>query len=206
MKYLAAASLLILSAALLCHAQAQQPAKAEDRAKAPPEQSGGAKRMNELLDEAQQGGGKEPAKSVLPDASAVEGLDPPTKERYYVAMREYYDYRASGYKHRLLIFDWQFLSSKIIFFEVIFLVLAGVYFSGVQFHSSLRRKRGAADPAATGQVAEVTASEKGEVTEFEASVKGVKVSSPILGVIILVISFMFFYLYLLFVYPVVDSF
>jgi hypothetical protein len=215
-KHLATVSLLILSAALLCHAR--QPPRAEDKAEAPSKQADGARRLNEILEQEQrqqQQGGGELDKSLLPDASGVEGLDPQTKERYYAAMREYYDYRASGYRHRLLIFEWQFLSSKIIFFVVIFLVLTGVYFSGVQFHSSLRRKR-AAEPAAASQVSEVVKTDRGgvtqvetavtEITEIEASAKGIKVSSPVLGVIILIISFMFFYLYLLFVYPIVDSF
>ncbi len=45
-----------------------------------------------------------------------------------------------------------------------------------------------------------------ETTEIVASVKGIKVSSPILGVIILVISLLFFYLYLVYVYPITEIF
>jgi hypothetical protein len=204
MKYLATVPVLILLAALLCHAR--QPTEGGgDKAAAPAKQSEAARRMSEILDDEQQKGSKEPGKSILPDASGVDGLDAPTKERYYAAMREYYGYRVSGYKHRMDIFEWQFLSSKIIFFVVILLVLTGVYFSGVQFHSSLRRSRGGAS-VPTEVAADVVALEKSEFTEIEASVKGIRVSSPVLGVVILVISFMFFYLYLLFVYPIVDAF
>jgi hypothetical protein len=45
-----------------------------------------------------------------------------------------------------------------------------------------------------------------EPTELEISKSGVKVSSPILGVIILVISLAFFYLYLVYVYPIEEIF
>jgi len=208
MKYLITICVLILGVAALSYAQ--QPAKEEDKKESPAKQSEAAKRMNEVLEEERLQGSKEPGSkelgtSVLPDASSLEGLDQPTKEQYYAAMREYYNYRILGYKHRMEIFNWQFFSSKIIFFVVIFLVLSGVYFSGVQFHSSMKQKHVIGLTAKDG-AAGMVAPEKSEITEVEASLKGIKVSSPILGVIILVISFMFFYLYLVFVYPIVDAF
>jgi hypothetical protein len=57
------------------------------------------------------------------------------------------------------------------------------------------RKTGSAGPT-----------EPESITEFEASAKGIKVSSPVLGVIILVISLAFFYLYLVYVYPISEIF
>jgi hypothetical protein len=117
-----------------------------------------------------------------------ESFDPTTRQKYQTALQAYYDYRYRGYTIREQAFAWQSLSSKIIFFSVLFLVLAGIYFAAVQFHRSLRVKEtGAAAP---------------EVTELDASLKGIKVSSPVLGVIILAISLAFFYLYLQFVYPI----
>jgi hypothetical protein len=44
--------------------------------------------------------------------------------------------------------------------------------------------------------------EKSSVTEFSASPQGIKVASSTLGVIILVISMCFFYMYLAYVYPI----
>ena len=44
------------------------------------------------------------------------------------------------------------------------------------------------------------------VTSFSASATGISVSSPVLGVIILVISLAFFYLYLVYVYPISELF
>ena len=77
---------------------------------------------------------------------------------------------------------------------LIVLFLVGIYFSGVQFHRSLRWKQ-IKEPA-----------EMEGITEIEASLKGIRVSSPVLGVIILIISFLFFYLYLVHVYPISEIF
>ena len=107
------------------------------------------------------------------------------------ALKGYYDYRIKGFDHRARVFEWQLLSSRIIFVLVIMIVLAGLYFSWLQFQVGLK---GAGD---------------GEdmTTTVEASVSGgIKVSSPILGVIILTLSLVFFYLYLVHVYPISEIF
>jgi hypothetical protein len=104
------------------------------------------------------------------------------------ALKAYYDYRISGYAHRERVFAWQLLSSRIIFVVVIFLVMTGIYFSWLQFSRSLKSTKG----------------EEFKETTFEASTTGFKVSSPILGVIILAMSLAFFYLYLAFVYPISE--
>ena len=106
------------------------------------------------------------------------------------ALAAYYQYRIDGYQHRARVFRWQLLSSRIIFVLVIFLVLVGVYFSWLQFRLAMKAGPGAGAPAET---------------TFEASTSGFKVSSPVLGVIILAVSLAFFYLYLIHVYPIVDS-
>ena len=127
---------------------------------------------------------------MLPLSPGPELFDQSTREKYLDALRGYYAYRISGYQHRQTVFQWQFFSSKVIFVAVLALVFAGIYFAAVQFHSALGRKR------------KVEASESEGITEFVASVKGIKVSSPVLGVVILVISMVFFYLYLVYVYPI----
>ena len=118
----------------------------------------------------------------------------PTKEKYLKALEEYYAYRISGLQHRSKVFKWQLFSSKIIFVTVLLLVALGIYFAAVQFHVGLRGK-GKAD-----------GENQGQQTELVASFKGIKVSSPVLGVIILVISLAFFYLYLVYVYPIEEIF
>ncbi|HVT60938.1 MAG TPA: hypothetical protein VHR45_21410 [Thermoanaerobaculia bacterium] len=102
------------------------------------------------------------------------------------------------------VYRWQLDSSRIIFVVVIFLVLVGIYFSWLQFRISLRPKpaRVAADGASPGEAVAAAA-----MTEISASLEGgIKVSSPVLGVVILVISLLFFYLYLAYVYPITQNF
>jgi glucose uptake protein GlcU len=79
------------------------------------------------------------------------------------------------------VYAWQHISSIIIFYVVIFLVLVGVLFSWLQFKA---------------------AAYKAESEELDASMKGVKITSSTLGVVILVLSMCFFYLYLRYVYPI----
>ncbi len=114
-----------------------------------------------------------------------------TLEKYQVSMQAYYDYRTAGLDHRREVFEWQLFSAKLIFLVVLVLVASGIYFAAVQFHAGLRP---GSKPDDMPQ------------SEFEASLKGVKISSPILGVIILTQSLAFFYLYLIYVYPVEDIF
>jgi hypothetical protein len=129
----------------------------------------------------------------MPDPTALKAMDENTRKRALAAWRGYYDYRVSGYEHRKRVFEWQLKSSKYIFVIVVMLVFAGIVFAAIQFYSSLNAKQG-------------SGGDKGDATELSASYKGIKVSSPVLGVIILVISFLFFYMYLVHVYPIEEIF
>lgn len=129
---------------------------------------------------------------ALPGASEQVLNDPATRDAYLTYVQERYRYLASHFEHRRNVFAWQHWSSQIIFGVVLVLVGAGVYFSAVQFHRGLR-------PAP-----HVSRTESEQKTEFTASLKEIKVSSPVLGVIILAISLAFFYLYLVFVYPIQE--
>jgi hypothetical protein len=151
-------------------------------------------RLSQFFSEKQMQNDAEKGKPVLPEGLMLEDLDESTKEKFFDALKEYFEYRISGYKHRQNVFHWQLYSSKIIFIVVVFLVIAGIYFSGIQFHSSLKLKK------LKGST------EENKPTEIVASIKGIKVSSPILGVIILIISLLFFYLYLIHVYPIIEIF
>lgn len=93
----------------------------------------------------------------------------------------YWKYQRDAIEHTRKVYAWQHISSIIIFFVVIFLVLVGVVFSWLQFKA---------------------AAYKAESEELDASMKGVKITSSTLGVVILVLSMCFFYLYLRYVYPI----
>lgn len=128
--------------------------------------------------------------SILPDTLKESYKNDSTVlAKYYESLTQYFDYRISGYKHRERVFSWQLFSSKVIFFSVLFLLIVGVYFSYLQFRKAMK-----------GDSSEALS------TDLEASTTGFKVSSPVLGVIILVISLIFFYLYLVYIYPIREIF
>lgn len=145
----------------------------------------------------------------LPDVTALQALgelDEQTRDAAVSSMREYYRYRQSGYEHRRAVFDWQLQSSKIIFWVVIVMVGTGIYFSGVQFHAALRSQSmsEAGEGKQTAVATEAASTGASLETSIEAGGGGIKVSSPVLGVIILVISLLFFYLYLVHIYPISE--
>lgn len=133
---------------------------------------------------------KDDVSKLTPEIVPSDLLDEAGKAALRESLTAYYAYRTSGFDHRRRVFAWQLLSSKIIFALVVFLVAIGVYFSWLQFRAGLPVKGESEDSPAQ--------------TTIEASVKGVKVSSPVLGVIILTLSLAFFYLYLVYVYPIEE--
>ena len=104
-------------------------------------------------------------------------------------------YEVFVYSHRRAVFQWQLLSSQVVFWLVVAIVFVGLLFAGMQFYVSLRR-------SAKPPEGESSTGSASEVTELEASLQGIKVRSSVLGVIILVISLGFLYLYLVHVYPI----
>jgi uncharacterized membrane protein len=159
-----------------------------------------------------------------PPQEIPQSIEPAVKEKLKAAQMAYYDYRADGLRHRGRVFMWQFISSIVIFVVVLMLVGVGIYFSWVQFTASqpkdarTKKRRHSrtlrdktpmndAEKQATNPIAASAVSETSQtMTEIQASLQGIKVSSPVLGVIILIISFLFFYLYLVHVYPINDVF
>ncbi len=118
----------------------------------------------------------------LPTTQSVspEYSNPQTDEKYQEFLRAGLDYRVYSYSHAKRTFEWQYWSGQIIFWIAMLLVFAGVAFSAVQFYVGL--PKGA--------------------SEFEASVRGIKLKSSVLGLLILAMSMIFFYLYLKYVYPI----
>jgi hypothetical protein len=142
---------------------------------------------------AEAGAGAE-ASPYLPDVWCGDIDEPETRADCWGAFRAGFNYYESGLTHRQRVFWWQHTSGRIIFFVVLGLVVAGVYFAWVQFRHDLLRS----DTAQGGGAA--------QEHEVELSTSGLKVSSPVLGVIILALSLAFFYLYLIYVYPIVEIF
>jgi hypothetical protein len=119
--------------------------------------------------------------------------DESTKSTCWKAFQAGLSYYNDGLAQRLKGFKWQHLTTQLIFFVVNALVIIGIYFSWVQFKKDLEMAK------------ERKGSDEKE-HHIELSTSGIKVSSSVLGVIILVISLAFFYLYLVYVYPIKETF
>lgn len=125
--------------------------------------------------------------ALFPELIPAGLLDENGRQVQMEALTSYYRYRVKGFEHRQRVFEWQYYSGIVIFIMVIGIVSIGLYFSWMQFHANENPN---SMPEST----------------IEASTTGLKVSSPVLGVIILVLSLAFFYLYLVHVYPILDTF
>ena len=181
---------------LMCPVQfaaAEEAASASDKSK---------QKMEEILKDSTFNKGSNSAPRVgaeVDDPARPKSLpagvsDPETKRLFEKALQDYYVYRSQGLDHRSEVFKWQLFSAKMIFVIVLGLVICGIVFAGIQFRAGMRQA------GLTG--------EKGEniSTSVELSGSGVKISSPVLGVIILFLSLGFFYLYLVYVYPIENVF
>jgi hypothetical protein len=130
-----------------------------------------------------------------------------TNEFYLAALRaEYTDY-IDAMSHRRRVFTMQLWSSVIIFVVVLVMVSIGLWFSYIQFQHAMTHPRVilVTPPAVPGVPAPAPAPAPGEEmpeTNLKVSTTGFEVSSRVLGVIILMISFLFFYLYIQYVYPI----
>jgi hypothetical protein len=122
--------------------------------------------------------------ALLPNGIGFDDLDEESKEAFLQSMHDYFSYHSVGYKHREKVFRWQLVSSYVIFFVVILLVLIGIFFSWIQFRKE---------------------TDLG-TTDLQIGKDGVKISSSVTGLVILVISLGFFYLYLVYVFPIKELF
>lgn len=133
-------------------------------------------------------------------AASPADMEPETRAKEQAAIRAKYDYQAFSFAHAQRTFDFQYRSGRVIFWVVLLIVFAGLAFSAVQFYVGLhhpldsRAKADSKDAATTEEC----------VSEFEASLQGIKLKSSVLGLIILAMSMVFFYLYLKYVYPITN--
>jgi len=127
-------------------------------------------------------------------------LDPQTRAKQQEALRAKYDYQTFSFAHAKRTFEFQYGSGRIIFWVVLLIVFSGLAFSAVQFYVGLhhplesRVKADGKESAPNGE----------SVSEFEATLQGIKLKSSVLGLIILAMSMVFFYLYLKYVYPITN--
>lgn len=94
------------------------------------------------------------------------------------------EYFISSFDHRAKTFQWQYVASIIIFILVMVIVASGLILSYMHFYKDLKS----------------TTPSPG--TEMELSLQGLKINSSIMGLVILVISIAFLYMYLIYVFPI----
>ena len=97
-------------------------------------------------------------------------------------------------------FAWQYYSSIVIFILVVMIVLFGLYLSYSQFSlvSNMIKK----NEERNDKIKLDTTNIEILKADLEIHKDGVKISTAVVGLVILVISIVFFFLYLKFVYPI----
>lgn len=114
-------------------------------------------------------------------------------------------YRVAAYQNATSTFAWSLTANIIIFAVVIVLVLSGLVFAAIQFRIAFHHGMQVTQTTTTTIGAVAAGSETplaGMATNMEIDSHGIKVSSSILGVIVLLISMAFFYLYAIYIYPI----
>ncbi|SRR5216684_8483204 len=140
--------------------------------------------------------GGESAQDVTrgPLAGTCDYAEAKVREACVAAQVVAFNYSAEAILHRRDVLDWQLFAGKMIFVVVALLVLSGLGFAYLQFRNAakvaLKRPK-------NGQV-------DSPVADLELGLQKIRVSSSILGVIILGFSMAFFYLYLVYVFPIVQ--
>jgi cation transport ATPase len=161
--------------------------------------------------------GKPPAAPA--EAAAHELEDSSVTQARRTAAITAYRYNAFSREHAQRTFWQQYAMSWIIFVVVLVVVGVGLWFSWQQFRQGMAHANALASIAAGGrsgltvrktQTAASTDEEMQRadtsvaVTELELGPTGIKITSPVLGVVILGLSLGFFYLYLKYVYPITN--
>jgi len=122
--------------------------------------------------------------------------------------------RSNEYKfmHQQRSFNWQYHSGIIIFFMVIVIVILGMVLSYKQFKLNERLLNPVktagntlTDIKSVSETSTISNLSPGEVfatNTMEISKDGIKISTAVIGLIILTLSIAFFFLYLKYVYPI----
>ncbi len=92
------------------------------------------------------------------------------------------EYRKNDLAYREDVFKWQFSTSKWFFYLVMLIVLSGLIFSSWHFIKTLK-----------GSTSEI---------DLTASMTELKIKTSLIGLVILIVSIVFLFLYLKFVYPI----
>lgn len=145
-----------------------------------------------------------------------------SKDSAVAYMNAYLHYKKNIYwqaqealKDRTATYAWQHRTSRWIFFIVVLVVLIGITFSAAHFYNAMRRenrllalqekKQERKKQPETGKEGDDKQPETDTATSIEVSSSGIKISSSLVGIIVLFFSLLFFFLYLKFVYPINET-
>jgi hypothetical protein len=132
---------------------------------------------------------------------------------------DFYDYKAKLREANVRLYQWQQHASEVTLWVVITVVLSGVLFSGFQLWTATGPRvvnippakpepaaGMAAEGASSGEATKPHLAEGVELTSnLEISASSVRITSSVVGVVVLVISLAFFYLFLQEVYTIQPS-
>ncbi len=97
------------------------------------------------------------------------------------------------------VFQWQYISSILIFFLVMIIVLIGLYLSYLQFKMATKIFTAPPSPDKPDNSAGYVDMMK---ADLELGKDGIKINTAVVGLIILTLSLAFLFLYLKYVYPI----
>jgi len=160
-----------------------------------------------------------PAAAAQKTETPCRGLEKEIKAACEQSIKATWDHYRWKIEYTQKAFEAHHIYTMFVFILVCGLVALGMWLSYREFERGARGNLGVPEPKSagkgmglqdaaagtTGAVAHSASPAESQGSTFEMGTSGVKVSSPVLGVIILVVSMGFFYLYLKTVYPIEEA-
>ena len=162
--------------------------------------------MNTLANNANQKNNGDQSNQILVDEAINEAINEVNKKTKNLE-EEQYKHAIWALKYQEKIYEYQHISSIVLLFVSLIVLICGLYFSYMQFKD---RTDHIYPNKATKNLSEnIDSNNIKKNDESKTSLKigmaGIEISSSIIGLLILCVSLAFFYLYIANIYPVVDS-
>lgn len=168
---------LLASSMAIAQGEPSQPALSEDQI---------LKALEDQKAEGKSTAGPVPPATPVP--LSIESLDEESREALFERYRRYQHHHIAMLEHREKLFSWQLRANQISFWMVLVLVFSGLVFAGIQFRTSMLAAKESGDSSDVMQ-------------ELSLGAQGITIRSSVIGLIILGLSLGFFYLYLVYVFP-----
>jgi hypothetical protein len=114
----------------------------------------------------------------------IQSAKSPLKQKYNEALIAQYDHQIATMKQIEAVYAWQGLASNVSLFLVVLIVSAGVAFSGFQLWHAAKLGAPQAD------------------SHLEITFQKVRLTSSVVGIVVLALSFFFFYLFVKEIYAI----